>query len=80
MCGVLCSAAAQLRSLMDHVVGARFAPPPVLYGAFEPNEGREYRRRAAMRNCLARVFVDVAQGGSVRCGAPVSSDCVQPGS
>jgi hypothetical protein len=58
---------------MDHLVGARFAPPPVLYGAFEPNEERYSVQQSvalALRDTWARVFVELAQGGSVRCAAP----------
>jgi hypothetical protein len=61
----------QLRSLIDHVVGARFPVPPVLYNAFEAwrclsydnDEHHEPQRR------FAAVFVQVARGGSVRCDA-----------
>jgi hypothetical protein len=59
----------QLRSFMDHIVGARFPVPPILYNAFEAwrylrccgGESVESQRR------FAAVYLHVARGGSLRC-------------
>jgi hypothetical protein len=61
----------QLRSFMDHIVGARFPVPPILYNTFEAwrylRSGRCSDESAEPQRRFAAVYVDVARGGSVRC-------------
>jgi hypothetical protein len=63
----------QLRSLMDHVVGARFPVPQVLYNSFEawrfPLFCDDGGKSGELQRRFAAVYVQVARGGSVRCAA-----------
>jgi hypothetical protein len=57
----------QLRSFMDHIVGARFPVPPVLYNTFEAWRPGRVTHEMQLQRSFASVFVQAARGGSLRC-------------
>jgi hypothetical protein len=61
------SLATQLRSFMDHIVGARFPLPAVLYKPFEAWHMHSSCDENEQRS-FADVYVQVARGGSLRYG------------